>query len=76
MTNAKLVELHDHDALLTYEPPVRSRADAVRYAIASTTMEGGVVTDETERLLTDWANGSLDDDELMAAILNDCGPRA
>ncbi len=47
------------------------RADAVRYAVASTTMEGGAVTEGTHRLLLEWANGTLDDDQLMACVLVD-----
>lgn len=50
------------------------RADAVRYAVASTMMEGGVVTEGTHHLLLEWANGTLDDDQLMARVLVDLLP--
>lgn len=44
-------------------PP--SRSEAVRFSIASTIMEGQTVSDDMERLLHQWAEGAIDDDELM-----------
>jgi hypothetical protein len=52
-------------------PPVRTRADSVRFAIASTVMEGLTVSLETEQLLAEWSEGTLTDDELMAAVLKE-----
>lgn len=53
--------------------PVRTRADSARFAIASTVMEGLTVSEETERLLAEWSEGKLTDEELMAAALK--GPQ-
>jgi hypothetical protein len=57
-------------------PVARTRADAARFAIASTIMEGGEVAPETERLLADWVDGKLEDDEVMAKVLEGFGPSA
>jgi hypothetical protein len=42
-----------------------ARAASVRFAVASTVMEGGQVLPETEGLLDEWTRGEIDDDELM-----------
>lgn len=48
----------------------RTRADAVRFAIANTEIEGLHASKAAEALLNRWADGELDDDELMAAALD------
>lgn len=46
-----------------------TREDSVRFAIASTVMEGQMVSDDMEALLSEWAAGNLTDDELMRLAL-------
>lgn len=48
-------------------PP--SRSEAVRFSIASTTMEGLAVTNDMKRLLHQWAEGGIDNDELIRRSL-------
>jgi hypothetical protein len=55
----------------TREPlPLPTREEAVRFAIANTEIDGGVVTEETKRILQDWAVGKLTDEELLAEARN------
>ncbi|MGY3582060.1 hypothetical protein ACVIGB_001017 [Bradyrhizobium sp. USDA 4341] len=42
-----------------------ARAEAVRFAIANTAIEGGHVLPETEELMNEWARGEIGDDELI-----------
>ncbi|WP_350189307.1 hypothetical protein [Thalassobaculum sp.] len=48
-------------------PP--SRSEAVRFSIASTIMEGQSVSDDMERLLHQWTDGVIDDNELLRRSL-------
>lgn len=48
-------------------PP--SRSESVRFSIASTVMEGQEVSLDMESLLHQWADGQIDDDELMRRAL-------
>ena len=49
--------------------PPPSRDEAVRFAIASTVMEGQTVSQDMERLLAKWAQGDMTNDELMRRAL-------
>jgi Antitoxin VbhA len=49
--------------------PPPSRSEAVRFSIASTIMEGQSVSEDMERLLHQWKEGAIDDDELMRRAL-------
>jgi hypothetical protein len=46
-----------------------SPVEAVRRAIASTVLEGGTVTPETEALLEACARGEIGEDEMPARVL-------
>jgi hypothetical protein len=48
---------------------IAARKGSVRFAIANTVIEGGTVLPETEALLESWAQGEIDDDELMEQTL-------
>ena len=52
------------------------RRRSVRFSMANTSIEGGSVLPETEALLESWAQGKIDDDELMARTLQRFGPDA
>lgn len=52
------------------------REDSVRFAVASTVMEGGTVSPETEALLESWSQGEIDDDELIVQTLQGFLPGA
>jgi excisionase family DNA binding protein len=51
-----------------------ARSSAVRFAVANNAIEGGQVLPETEAMLDDWADGKIDDDELMEQTLRKFGP--
>jgi hypothetical protein len=43
----------------------KARSDAVRFAVATTEIEGGQVVPVTESAIGKWAHGKIDDDEPM-----------
>lgn len=51
-----------------------ARSSAARFAVAKNAVEGGQVLPETEAMLNDWADGKIDDDELMGQTLRRFGP--
>ncbi|WP_207765637.1 antitoxin VbhA family protein [Pleomorphomonas carboxyditropha] len=55
---------------MTTEEQIR-RQDSVRYALASTRIEGLPITPDTEALLDAWARGEISDDELFGRALSD-----
>lgn len=55
---------------------ISARKGSVRFAVANTVMEGGTVLPETEAVLESWAQGEIDDDELMEQTLQRFGPGA
>jgi hypothetical protein len=50
--------------------PLPTREEAVRWAIANSEIDGRYVSAEAQRLLHEWADGKLSDDELMATVLS------
>ncbi len=46
------------------------RRDAVRFAIANTTIEGLSVSPEAQALLERWARGEIGDEELLSQKLH------
>jgi hypothetical protein len=48
-------------------PPTRE--EAMRFAIASTVMEGQTVSGDMEQLLADWAEGTITDENLMRCAM-------
>jgi hypothetical protein len=44
---------------------IAARKDAVRFAIANTEIDGGVVLPEARSLLERWVQGEIDDEELI-----------
>jgi hypothetical protein len=59
------------DEKVTPRQPIlpSSREAAARFAVASTIMEGQSVGETMERLLADWVNGAMTNDELMRRAL-------
>lgn len=51
-----------------------ARSSAARFAVANNAIEGGQILPETEAMLEDWADGKIDDDELMEQTLRKFGP--
>lgn len=50
---------------------IAAREDSTRFAVADTTLEGGVLLPETTALLQRWSRGEISDDELVAQTLAD-----
>ena len=48
---------------------IPTRGDSVRFAIASTTIEGQTVSADTEALLAEWAAGHISDEEMFRRAL-------
>lgn len=53
---------------------LKTRSEAVRFAVANTEIEGGHVLPETRQLLEKWERGQIDDDRLTDGILKKFGP--
>jgi hypothetical protein len=59
----------DNGAIRRQPLPPPSRGEAVRFTIASTRIEGQLVSEDMERLLRRWAEGEIGDDELIRRAL-------
>ncbi len=49
--------------------PLPTRQEAMRFAIASTVMEGQTVSADMEQILSEWAGGGMSDEELIRRSL-------